>query len=268
MTEDQQPASGPDEPVPAEGEPAQRRARPARPGYWFPLLLFGLLIAASVPVSTQTQSASIGLVLLRRVTNWSAAQEFYLGSGPDTLGVFRFPVSWYWTAALLAGFAATAAWYLWRGRRAGRRTPVRAFLLTGLALTALATALPLLTVVTPALTWWLGAQWAAGTYALVIIAAGLCVLARAERSRALGVIALAYSVPVVLSALASAEYASAVFAPPGPPNAAYTSTLFIMLPLEPPLFLLPAAVLLVGGLAALAVFAIGPRLRSRPGAQP
>ena len=268
MTE-AQPTPSPDGPVPAEGDPAPRRAQPARPGYWFPLLLFGLLIAISVPISARALPETAGFTLLTRVTNWSAAQEFYLGSGPDTLGVFRFPMSWYWTAALVAGFAVTAAWYLWRGRRAGRRTPVRAFLLTGLALTALAAALPLLTVVTPALTGWLGAQWAAGTYALVIIAVGLWVLARAEHSRALAVIALAYSVPAILNVLASAQFAAVGgFPPPGAPNAAYASTLFITLPLESPLILVPVAVLVVGGLAALAVSAIGPRLRSRPGAQP
>lgn len=264
MSEDQPAMPGPDRPPAPGGDPALARAGAARPGYWLPLLLFGLLTALSGPVSAQALDQQTGLALLGRDTSWSAAQAFYLGSGPDALG--GFPMGWYWTAALVAGFALTALWYWWRGRHAGSRIPVRAFLVTGLALTALTAALPLLTVPAPALAGWLGGQWAAGTYALVIIAVGLCLLAWAERSRALLVIALAYSVPVVLVFWATARMVSYEVLPPaGPVDAAYSSTFFVLLPFESPVVLLPAAVLLVAGLTALGALAIG--RRPHPAAQ-
>ena len=269
MSEDRPTAPGGEPTTSHAGWPPSPALAARRPGYWFPLLMFGLLIALSVLVSQLAQpppAATAGFALLVRVTNWSATQVTYLGSGPDALG--GFPMGWYWTAALVATFALTAIWYRWRDRHAGSRTPVRAFLVTGLALTALAAALPLLIPAAPALAGWLGGLWTAGTYALVIIAVGLCLLARAERSRALLIVALVYSVPVALVVLASAQFAALGYLPPaGPPEAAYSSTFFILLPpTQSPFVLLPTAVLLMAGLAALAVSVIG--RRRRPGAQP
>jgi hypothetical protein len=45
---------------------------------------------------------------------------------------------------LVAGLLLTAAWYRWRDRRTGSRTPLRGYLVTGLVLAAVTAAVLLL----------------------------------------------------------------------------------------------------------------------------
>ena len=129
-------------------------------------------------------------------------------------------------------------------------TPARGYLITGVVLTVLVLVIPPLTMVVPALSWiWLpfGDVWIRGTLAFLIIAAGLWMLARAERSRALAVIALVYTGAALLSSLYNVE--NIVFRlgwDPGRSAFAWQLTAL-------PNVLLPAAILLVAGCAAFLV---------------
>ena len=77
----------------------RRRTRVARHGYWFPLVLFGVLgcaaaplylaSAASVPAGSATyQAGNTGPLLL----------------GGMSIGRNGFYIGWYWTVALVVGY--------------------------------------------------------------------------------------------------------------------------------------------------------------------
>lgn len=223
--------------------------RTARRGYWFPLLLFGGLAALSLPLSVlgsprlSTEYAVLSLQVYPTVT-----QAMYFGAGSATRP-FPFPLGWYWVGVLVAGLLLTAAWYHWRDRRTGRRTALRAYLVTGLGLAVLTAALPLLAWGTPVQmdglgmqAWaWLDAFWRLGTFALLAVAVSLGILTRICRSRALAVITALYTTAVCVTGWSELQQA------------------FILhtFPFAGPAVLLPAAVLLLSGLGAL--LASGPR---------
>jgi len=174
---------------------ARRQARRARHAYWFPLVLFGLLTCASLPFYIERFPRSGAST----TSGASFLQSSYLGGfGALTSG----NVAYYWLGAMLAGVAATAVWYRLRGDRIGLRTPSRSFVTTGLVLLVLALVLPVLAdhsgdrfaILMP------GDLLVRGTFPLVLIGLGLCVLAWAERSVALTVIAAGY---LALSLVAS-----------------------------------------------------------------
>jgi hypothetical protein len=179
---------------------ANSRAR--RPAYWFPLALFGLIVAASVPLHAAGQGLApspTGWVAYAPLTqsvssstayNSSLSVLVYRGSGP-----FEVPEGWYWAAALAGAFLLTALWYRRTGGDTGRTPLGWPYLATGLALTALITAVPPLVMPrADFLAWlWLDRQWGIGTFALLVIAVGLGMLAWHARSRPLAVIALAYT---------------------------------------------------------------------------
>jgi hypothetical protein len=169
----------------------RRQARRVRHAYWFPLVLFGLLSCASVPFYIQRFPARSG-VYDERIPGPAFLRSIYLGGfGPLTSG--RAP--YYWLAAMLAGLAATALWYRLRGDWVGLRTPSRGYVITGLVLLVLALLIPVLAgpgglgglrLLMP------GDLLIRGTFPFVLIAVGLFVLAWAERSIALTVIAAGY----------------------------------------------------------------------------
>jgi hypothetical protein len=181
-----------------EARKARRLARRTRHAYWFPLVLFGLLTCASIPFYIQrfpTGSGFYGVTGPARYFN-----SYYLGG-------FGFPtgryLGYYWLAAMLVGLAATAVWYRLRGDRVGLRTPSRGFVVTGLVLVVLALLIPVLAArggVGPLGFLMPGDLLTRGTFPLVLIGIGLCVLAWAERSVALTVIAAGY---LALSLVAS-----------------------------------------------------------------
>lgn len=215
----------------------------ARPGYWFPPLLSGVLAAASVPLAVLlSPQRPTGYAPLTRLAYPTLTQAMYLGGGWAS-PPFPFPMGWYWVGALAASVLLTAAWYRWQDRRARGRIPLRGYLVTGLALAAVTAALPLaglgvptdvLGPIVPA--WrWLDVLWQLGTFAMLAVAAGLGMLARAMRNRTLAVITAVYALAVGLAGWAGLQ---AIFLPS-------------FYPAGPPIALLPAAVLLAAGLGAL-----------------
>jgi hypothetical protein len=157
----------------------------ARPAYWFPLALFGVVVALSVPLyamqlgTAPMASGWAAYAPLTRTVFWSSAHSsfsalLYPDGGP--LGIAE---GWYWAAALAGVFLVTAVWYRRADRRTGSRGPGLGYLITGLVLTAAVTAVPLLVMPRVSLpAWlWLSSQWDSGTFALLIIAVGLWILA-------------------------------------------------------------------------------------------
>ena len=219
--------------------------RPARHGYWFPLLLFGGLAALSLPLSVLASPRSAtSYAMLTREIYPTVTQAMYFGGGFAS-GPFPFPLGWYWVGVLLSGLLITAAWYRWRDRRTGRSTPLRGYLVTGLVLAVVTAALPLLAWGTPISVaslglnaWsWLDSLWRLGTFALLAIGVGLAILARAGRSRALGAMTAVYFAAVGLAGWLALQQ------PPMLPVLGYAD----------PGVGLPAAVLLLSGLGTLLV---------------
>ena len=173
----------------------------ARPAYWFPLALFGVIVALSVPLyalqlgTAPMASGWAAYAPLTRTVFWSSAHSSFSASLSPDGGPLGIAEGWYWAAALAIVFLVTTAWYRRADRRAGRGGPGLGYLITGLVLTAAATAVPLLLMPrVPLPAWlWLSSQWNSGTFALLIIAVGLGILARRARSRLLAIVALAYT---------------------------------------------------------------------------
>jgi hypothetical protein len=197
---------------------ARRQARRARHAYWFPLVLFGLLASASSPFYLHQEvgkrsclHALPGHICRLRGTIGAGVSVPQLGSG--YLGgigglVVRSGSAYYWLAAVLVGLAATAMWYRLRGNRIGLRTPSRGFVITGLVLLVLALVIPVLAdqpgggvlaILMP------GDLLIRGTFPLVLIGLGLCVLAWAERSLALTAIAAGYLAVSLVASLYDIE---------------------------------------------------------------
>jgi hypothetical protein len=181
-----------------EAREARRRARRARHAYWFPLVLFGLLTCASIPfyiAEFPRGYATYGVTGPARYFN-----SYYLGGIGLVTGRY---LGYYWLAAMLVGLAATAVWYRFRGDRVGLRTPSRSFVVTGLVLLVLALLIPILAGAGgagPLFVLMPGDLLVRGTFPFVLIGVGLWVLAWAERSVALAVIAAFY---LALSLVAS-----------------------------------------------------------------
>jgi hypothetical protein len=215
----------------------RRDARSARHAYWFPLVLFSLLTFAAVPFYVTPR---VGL----NVANGSALP--ILGGNPGFL--VQNYLGYYWLAALLGGLAVTLWWYRRHARRTGLKTPSRGYLITVAALTGVALILPLLARFRPFGFLYIavpGDLIIRGTFPFLIIAIGLCVLAWAERSRALGLIALIYTGTALLAALYDIE--NVVFRlgwNPSPGQWRFSHL---------PNVLLPAVVLLAAGVGAFLV---------------
>jgi hypothetical protein len=220
----------------------RHQARAARHAYWFPLVLFGLLTCGAAPLYVAAH-APPGDLSAHAVGSW----PILLSGLPSGAGTFY--IGWYWAVALVGGCLLTLLWYRRHAGRAGVWTPARGYLITGVALTVLALAIPPLTLWLHRLSWvWLplGDVWIRGTLAFLIIAAGLWVLARAERSRALAVIALVYTGAALLSSLYNVE--NIVFRLGWNPRGTFAWQLTAL-----PNVLLPAVILLVAGGAAFLV---------------
>ena len=216
----------------------RRQTRAARHAYWFPLVLFGLLTCGAAPLYVAAAAPPV-----------SGAHAFDSGPillGGTPFGTSTFYIGWYWAVALVGGYLLTLLWYRRHAGRAGVRTPARGYLITGVVLTAAVLVIPPLTRLVPGLALvWLpfGDVWIRGTLAFLIIAAGLWVLVRAERSRALAAVALVYTGAALLASLYNVE--NIVFRLGWTPRSAFAWQLTVL-----PNVLLPAAILLVAGCGA------------------
>ena len=153
------------------------RASAAARGYWLPLLLFSALICGSLPFYerlSRPRPAFAGPVAAAHVT------------------VVVVALGYYWQIAIPAGVLLTVLWYRWRGNRVGLRTPARGFLITGLVLGEAVLLVPLLAGQSSSLTLHRLIHDTHQAGPLVIVAVLLWVLAWAERSPALAVIAAIY----------------------------------------------------------------------------
>jgi hypothetical protein len=236
---------------------AGERAAAGWPGHWFPLLLFGGLAALSLPLSALASPRPPAGIAEFAIAYPTVTQAMYLGGGAAA-GPFSFPLGWYWVAVLVAGLLVTAAWYRWRDRRGGSRTPLGGYLVSGLALAAVTAALPLLAwgklvhVDGPGMqTWtWLDALWRLGTFALLAVAVSLGVLARIGRSRTLAVVTAVYTAAVCFAGWHDLRQP-------------------VILPVSYPsgdrAVMLPAAILLLAGLGTMLATVLQ-KLRSRPAA--
>ena len=215
----------------------------ARPAYWFPLLLFGGVAALSLPLSVLgSPRPPTGVAELSAEIYPTITKAMYFGGGSATRP-FPFPLGWYWVGALMAGQLLTGAWYRWRDRRTGSQTPLRGYLVTGLVLAAVTAVLPLAAWGTPVQvegpglnTWsWLEV-FRLGTFALLAAGVSLALLARSGHNRAPGIITAVYIAAVCLAGFLELQQAFVLPA----------------FPFAGPAVLLPAAVLLLSGLGALA----------------
>jgi hypothetical protein len=183
----------------------RRQARTARHAYWFPLVLFGLLTCASFPfyLPPSGRRSSTGAAILASPVNPAGRWLPFFGGAP---GVEQGGLGYYWLAALLGGLAATLLWYRWHARRAGLATPAWGYLISTVVVTMAALAIPPLSLVRSP-RWlrflhelrllWPGDLIMRGAFPFLIIAAGLLILAWAERSRALAITA-AVCIPIAL----------------------------------------------------------------------
>jgi len=206
----------------------RRQTRSARHAYWLPLVLFGILTCASVPFYIRPlQSGGTG--------GFGVPVFYVRGFGGFTGQGWRGYLALYWLVAIAAGLTLTFLWYRRHGRQVGLVTPARGFLTTGVVVS-------LLTLVLSAVGVLPGDLTIRGTLPFLIIAAGLWTLARAERSRALTVVAAIYTATALVASLYNIE--NVLFRlgwHPAPDQWQLTSL---------PNVLLPALVLLAAGLAA------------------
>lgn len=107
----------------------RRRARRDRHGYWVPFLLFGVIVAAAIPLYLPEQCTS--------ACSWSANDLpplwHWLHPTGQASGVLSFgnhPSLWkdfYWMGTLAVGFLATVRWYRWRAGKVGVETSTRLY---------------------------------------------------------------------------------------------------------------------------------------------
>ncbi|WP_149030435.1 hypothetical protein [Kitasatospora sp. MBT66] len=199
MTDASVPSSGAPQEVLASLGDLTRRVRAAQRATWFPLLLFGVL--------------TLGGILVDRLT-FRVEEVTPCPPGPSRADVVLTVCTaakqgspLYWTAGIALVYAATAVFYVRRARARGVGSPIRPYVLTGVALV----------VVVAATMFWVGRNgipqpgepldfWSlqldpgAGTTQFLERLTGeaaavglpLLVLSWVERSRALLLFALAY----------------------------------------------------------------------------
>jgi hypothetical protein len=217
----------------------------ARRAYWLPLLIFGVLIAASLPLYVISLQPGVTVAVA------APPALSFLGSGWQPFAVGSHWIGLYWFVATQVGIVATALWYRWRGNRIGLRTPARAFLVIGISAVEIGLVVSL---VAPQIGVPLfGDLFIRGTFPLVLLAVPLAVLTWMERSPALAAVTAAYTALALVASFYNVE--NILF------RLGWTPTLSLV---RLPNVALPALLLLLAGAGAW----LAPRLRWRPRRQP
>jgi hypothetical protein len=167
----------------------RRRARADRRGYWFPLVLFGVLTLGAAPLYVAPELPG-------------PVYDAHGNLVPGPVYDFQPGTGWvgrYWLAALIVGGLLTVWWYRRRGRRIGPQSAGAVAVVSAALVVAAVAVLGF----TP-LAWVL---WPLdrGYGATLVIAAGLIALARAERSPVLTGMAATYTAAALLGNLYNVE---------------------------------------------------------------
>jgi hypothetical protein len=101
-----------------------RRVRVVQRGTWFPLLVFATITMAAIPVYRYAPYLDIF-----GTCRSTPQQKVCTAPNPAVLG--------YWTVALLLAYAAITAFYVGQSRRRGVGTPIRPYVVAGVALAVL-----------------------------------------------------------------------------------------------------------------------------------
>ncbi|MGW6444046.1 hypothetical protein [Lentzea sp. NPDC055074] len=175
----------------------RKRARDDRHGYWFPLLLTGLLTLVSLPLSQADPAPTDHLV--DGGPGWWMNPLVHLRLKTEVVHPLGLAV--YWLVALLVVVLATVWWYRWRALRVGVETPTGTYVQVALfGLFAVLFGIPLSTSVILHYTlFYPTVLLAAIVMAVLLGLAFLCF--RAQRWRALFVPAGLVLVSVALSLL-------------------------------------------------------------------
>jgi hypothetical protein len=167
----------------ADVQRLRRRTRLARHGYWFPLLVFGLLALGALPLFRYPSLADqVG------PGSYATDQPPWI-RGVTTGGQFLADpaaLSLYWLIAIPLGYVATVAFYRYHARRSGVASRLRPYVATGLALLA---ALLLLAGGATGLIVVPGDLVVRGLAPLLTVPIALLMLARIERSWAVAAVA-------------------------------------------------------------------------------
>ncbi|MFI5837979.1 hypothetical protein ACIA5A_30345 [Micromonospora sp. NPDC051300] len=179
----------------------RRRTRALRHAFWFPLLLFGLLTVMAAPLYIESADPFGMRAPAQNPVLTSLGGDFLERSA--TLG-------WYWLVALVGGYLISLWWYRRHGERVGVQTRTRAYLVSGVVGTLVGLLLPIalrFLLLNSATTVSNETRWLTvplmgianrGMLPHLVIAVGLMVLARLERSRVLAAVAVGYGVAVLL----------------------------------------------------------------------
>ncbi len=188
----------------------QRRTRALRQGFWFPLILLGLVILASSPLYLRPEVASAGLpaaTVLRARPAGTPLPAARPGQSSRRARTPFFPggistaspraIAIYWLVTLPIAYLLIGWWYVLRARRRGVSTSPAAYVLVGIGLVALLVLTSNEVASVLHLPSWvavftIGDLKIRGLAALLTIGLGLFVLSYVERSRALAVFSAAF----------------------------------------------------------------------------
>ena len=195
MTDASAPSPGTPHEVLATLGDLTRKVRFAQRGTWFPLLLFAVLTLGAILANRSTFNIQTFACPLGHTPT---------GAAPECV-VTRQGLPGYWAVGLVLAYSATALFYLRRSRNRGVGTPIRPYVLTGLAIAVLFGATAFLgtphTPPGPTIDFWgLHLNPHAGATVLLerftgtaaSIGVPLLVLSWVERNRALLLFTLAY----------------------------------------------------------------------------
>lgn len=163
--------------------------RQARPGFWFPLLVFGLAVATSAPLYVSPSPPANGGV--------GVVTEFFPG-GMFTADPARVAV--YWLVALPIALLLTAVYYGLRARRRGVAVALDSFILASLGMFAV-----LVLGSLTGLLFYTGDLAIRGLLPLFVVAAALIALAATQRSAAQLTFSLAFLALCVVANLYDLE---------------------------------------------------------------